>query len=292
MVNETGQLFGGSWTEQKLQILKDYLASYNTALKNQPFTRVYVDAFAGTGYRQQRKIEYGFDLFEEVQQEESESFLKGSAKLALEATPPFHRYIFIESNEKKVAELEKLRSEHPHQAGQIQIFQGDANQFVQDYCIRENWREVRAVLFLDPFATEVVWKTIEAVARTKAIDLWILFPLMAVNRLLARDPVKAWHDRLNLIFGTDEWFEQFYRTRRLDDIFGKPEDVVDKACDFSRIGSFFQSRLRSIFAGVAESSRVFKNYRGTPLFQLFFAAANERGARVAVKIAEHLLKRM
>lgn len=98
MTNYTGQLFGGNWTEEKLDILKKYLNAYNTALKNQPFKRIYIDAFAGTGYRQQRKKQYGFDLFAEEKQEESAQFLKGSAKLALEASPPFHKYIFIESD--------------------------------------------------------------------------------------------------------------------------------------------------------------------------------------------------
>ena len=58
MANFTEQLFGGSWTEQKLEILKKYLETYNTVLKKQPFERVYIDGFAGTGYRQQRKSEY------------------------------------------------------------------------------------------------------------------------------------------------------------------------------------------------------------------------------------------
>ena len=48
------QLFGGDWTEQKLDALGQYLRAYVQVLKKHPFTRVYVDAFAGTGYREQR----------------------------------------------------------------------------------------------------------------------------------------------------------------------------------------------------------------------------------------------
>lgn len=73
MADYTEQLFGGSWTEKKLNILKKYLDSYNTALKNKPFKRVYIDAFAGTGYRQQKKIQNSEpDIFEEFKQPESE----------------------------------------------------------------------------------------------------------------------------------------------------------------------------------------------------------------------------
>ena len=48
------QLFGGDWTEQKLGALDDYLRAYVKALSKTSFDRVYIDAFAGTGYREQR----------------------------------------------------------------------------------------------------------------------------------------------------------------------------------------------------------------------------------------------
>ncbi|MGD2093823.1 MAG: three-Cys-motif partner protein TcmP, partial [Phycisphaerales bacterium] len=262
-------------------------------LKNQPFKRVYIDAFAGTGYRQQRKKQYKIKgFFEELEQDESKKFLKGSAKLALEAKPSFHRYIFIESDKNKIDELEKLREEHPEKVKQIEIIQSDANEFIQNYCNDEDWVNTRAVLFLDPFATEVEWQTIEAVAKTRCIDVWILFPVMAVNRLLAKDPQKISYDRLNRIFGTQDWFECFYRTRTLDDIFGKSVDIVIKACDFTGIGNFYKSRLKSIFSGVAENPKVLYNSRGSALFQFFFAVGNTRGAPIAIKIAEYLIRRI
>ena len=287
----TGQLFGGSWTEEKLKILKGYLDAYNKALKNQPFKRVYIDAFAGTGYRQQRKKQYKIKaFFKELEQEESNKFLKGSAKLALEAKPSFHRYIFIESDKNKIDELERLRKEHPEQTKHIKIVQSDANEFIRNYCYDEDWANTRAVLFLDPFATEVEWETIKAIAQTKCIDVWILFPVMAVNRLLAKDPQKISYDCLNRIFGTQDWFEYFYKTRTLDDIFGKSEDIIIKACDFNRIGDFYKSRLKTIFSGVAEKPKVFYNSRESALFHLFFAAGNARGAPIAIRIAEHLIR--
>jgi three-Cys-motif partner protein len=290
--SEQLNMFGGDWTEEKLRRLTDYLAGYNTALKNQPFTRVYIDAFAGTGYRELRREQYHLtSLFEELNQDESQRFLKGSAKRALEVEPAFHRYVFVESDAAKVEELERLRGEHPDKADAIRIEQGEANEFVRKYCATENWRSTRAVLFLDPFATQVEWKTIEAVARTQGIDVWILFPLMAVNRLLANDPKKACASRLDLIFGTRDWFERFYRTSRQEDIFGERLEIVEKACDFESIGEFYLQRLRGIFAGVAPRPRVFRNSR-SPLFQLFFAAANVKGAPIAVRIANHLLEKM
>jgi len=291
MKDYTGQLFGGSWTEKKLEILKKYFKSYNTVLKKQPFNRVYVDGFAGTGYRQQSKHQYDIQgIFEDLEQDESQQFLKGSAKLALEAIPSFHRYIFIESDQSKIDELEKLKNEHSEKAEQIEIIRGDANEFIQIYCNDENWANTRAVLFLDPFATEVEWKSLEAVAKTKCIDVWILFPLMAVNRLLAKDHKKVCYGCLNRLFGTQDWFEHFYETQTLDNIFGQSIDTIDKACDFTRIGNFYKNRLGTIFSGVAEQPKVFYNSRGSALFQLFFAAGNAKGAPIAIRIAEHLMR--
>ena len=41
--------FGGTWTQEKLGILERYLDAYTTALKDQHFKLLYIDAFAGTG---------------------------------------------------------------------------------------------------------------------------------------------------------------------------------------------------------------------------------------------------
>ena len=42
--------FGGKWTQEKLEKVGHYLQTYATALKNQKFKLIYIDAFAGTGY--------------------------------------------------------------------------------------------------------------------------------------------------------------------------------------------------------------------------------------------------
>mgnify|MGYP001021510644 CR=1 FL=1 len=292
MATENLQLFGGDWTEQKLAIVAAYLKDYNTALKNKPFTRVYVDAFAGTGYRRRlTELQGRQGIFEEYDDSETQLFLKGSAKLALECEPAFHKYVFVESDPVKVAELQLLRDSHPDKAESIEIVQRDANDYVQNFCASMP-PLMRAVVFLDPFATQVEWTTVESIARTRAIDVWILFPLMAVNRLLANDPSKAFRPALNRIFGTQDWFEKFYRTRVEDDIFGRSCEIVQRACNFSSIGEFYHERLSRIFARVAPKPRLFRNSRSAPLFLLFFAAGNPRGADIAVRIAKHLLEKL
>ncbi|HXI11854.1 MAG TPA: three-Cys-motif partner protein TcmP [Thermoanaerobaculia bacterium] len=86
--------FGGDWTSKKLDIIANYLTSYTTALKNQPFATMYVDAFAGTGYRADKASErtaLADDtplIFPEIVEPETQRLLDGSARIALNTEPP------------------------------------------------------------------------------------------------------------------------------------------------------------------------------------------------------------
>lgn len=56
------------------------------------------------------------------------------------------------------------------------------------------------------------------------------------------------------------------------------------------IGRYFNGRLKSIFAGVAQKPGILRNSTNNPLYLLCFATGNPNGAPIAVRIAEHLLK--
>ena len=112
------------------------------------------------------------DLAESAPQE----LLDGSARLALKTEPRFDRYIFIERSPKRCAELEALKTEFPDLAARHQDpSRARRTSEIQALCTKD-WTSRRAVLFLDPYGMQVEWETIEAIAGTKAIDLWLLFP--------------------------------------------------------------------------------------------------------------------
>jgi three-Cys-motif partner protein len=113
--------FGGAWTERKLSVVRSYLAMYAQALKNQPFQRIYIDAFAGTGDRTNKRRE----TLPLLDLPEFESVMKGSARLALEVEPPFHRYILIERVARRASELIALKEEFPDR--KIDVVNADAN---------------------------------------------------------------------------------------------------------------------------------------------------------------------
>jgi len=76
--------FGGKWTQAKLDVLASYLNAYTTALRNQSFRKLYVDAFAGTGYREtQGEDQEGKSqvlLFPDLAAKEPQDLLDGSAR--------------------------------------------------------------------------------------------------------------------------------------------------------------------------------------------------------------------
>lgn len=289
-----GHKFGGAWTEEKLSRLQKYLHAYMQIMKRQPFKVAYIDAFAGTGYTDSSRDDLNRPLFEVFAEEEPKEFLKGSAVRALEVDPPFHKYVFIERKLGHVAELEALKAAYPALASRIEIKRGDANHEVRALCAKQ-WSSRRAVLFLDPYGMQVEWATIEAIAKTRAIDLWILFPLgIAVNRLLTRSGKidETWRRRLDLFFGTGDWFKRFYVTNREQDLFGEVE-TMKKEADLEDIGRYFIERLKTVFpaGGVADNPLPLSTPDGHPLFLLCFAAGNEKGAKTAVKIAQEILGR-
>jgi three-Cys-motif partner protein len=294
--------FGGQWTEEKLGRLKKYLSAYTTIFTGNAraatFTTTFVDAFAGTGYRNQAAVSKADapSLFPEdnpLDDEDARSLQKGSAQIALEVNPPFDKYILIEKRPDYAQELERLRDRFPAKASYIRVVQGEANSTIQNLCRSTNWRSNRAVVFLDPYGMQVEWNTIAAIAQTQAIDLWLLFPLgQAVNRVLKRNapPDGGWADRLTTFFGTSTWREAFYRPRQQLSLFDD-NGSLEKVANFDQIGAFFVERLASVFAQVAENPLPLLNSNNVPIYLLCFAAANPKGAPTAVKIAQHVLRK-
>lgn len=285
------QQFGGNWTDQKLAVVKKYLNAYLQALKKQSFSLVYIDAFAGTGYRETAPSNENADLLNPLN-EDALKFIDGSAIEALKLEPGFQRYVLIELNRRRFLELEQLKTRFPAKASRIELVNDDANDAIISLCKSTNWRNTRAVMFLDPFGMSVRWGTLEEIARTEAIDLWLLFPLgVAVNRLLKRDAniPDAWRSKLTEMFGTDKWFEEFYKEDKSPFLF-EMDAQLNKVGTPENIGNYFVKRLEMIFNGVAKNPLPLRNSTGSWLFLLCFASGNPKGSKIAINIAEHILK--
>lgn len=288
----TPQAFGGNWTEQKLSALHGYLSAYTHIFRKNPsarfYTTHYVDVFAGTGYMQRPELSLSTGFFPELS-EGAEEYMKGSAVRALEVEPPFDHYVFVERHGARSEELSELKAKFPARAPFIDVRQGNAATVLQQWCGSINWKENRAVLFLDPFGMDVEWPLLEVIARTRGIDLWYLFPLFAVNRLLVRGqvPPEAWAFRLTETFGTESWRKEFYSdaTDSTYPLFHQiePERRIKKTANIDSIKRFLVGRLQSIFVAVSEAL-VLENSKNCPLYLLLFAAGNDKGAKAGPSI--------
>lgn len=292
------QRFGGNWTEEKLEKLRKYLVAYSTIMNKYHFAYAYIDAFAGTGYRTLKADETTGDvsqqklMFPELIEPESRKFIDGSARIALQTIPRFSKYIFIEKDANKIPELNKLKLEFPELESDIEILNSDANLYLNQLC-KKNWSKHRALLFLDPFGMQIPWTTIVAIANTQAIDLWYLFPVgIAINRLLKRDGniQESIRKKLNETFGTEDWYDTFYKVDRQTNLFGD-YSLTEKNADCKLIGEYFAQRLETVFAGVAKNPLLLLNSTNTPLYLLCFASSNPKGAPTAIKIAQDILKK-
>jgi len=283
----------GPWAREKLEALGQYLNFYTTVLKRQSHWlkgTIFVDAFAGPGLSRVRTKEKAAKppgLFGPVPEPDAAEveFLKGSPRVALDIANPFSSYIFVERDTKRIAELNALKEEYGSKRS-ITVQEGDANAALQAWLGSGiDWQHHRAVVFLDPFGMQVPWSTIEALAKTKAIEVIINFPLgMAIQRLLTKsgEIPEGWQMSLDTFFGSKDWRALVYESD--PGLFGpKIAKVSDSG---TKLLAWYRGRLREIFGHVS-TARLIKNTRGNPLYYLIWAGPHKKG----LDGAEHILSK-
>ena len=196
--------FGGAHTVQKLDCLESYLRAYLKVFKNLDWAHtIYVDAFAGTG-----EVPLAASYPELPLDQEGQAFIVGSAKRALSIPESFREYVFIEKKRGNARALEQLKTAFPEKKNLISILHTDANTGLQKLCADRDWRKCRSVVFLDPFGSQVEWKTVEAVAATKAIDLW--YPFSRRPECPSTGPQEGWNCARgpSRVAGQDPWHKR------------------------------------------------------------------------------------
>lgn len=147
----------GYWSELKLDIIKEYAATYSKILsapKQAPLYHVYIDAFAGAG------IHISKATGEQV---------AGSPLNALEVQPPFREYYFVDLDGSKVAFLKgKIGSRND-----VHVYEGDCNvKLLTDVFPQVKYSDFRRGLcLLDPYGLHLRWGVLLEAARMKSIDL-------------------------------------------------------------------------------------------------------------------------
>jgi len=288
---------GSQDTDNKLNRLRQYLQQYSVALKNQQFARIYIDAFAGTGSK--TEIRAALPLFDGGDAEPQEIDTPGSARIAISIEPAFDTIVLIEEDADRFAELQKLRDQYPDR--KIALKNGDANANVRRLCEGVPWhkaqegiRGMRGVVFLDPFGMEVEWGTVEAIAKTRALDCWYFFPLSGLYRNAPHDPLRldAHKERsLDRVLGATDWRTRWYEHPVERDMF-ESEVQATRRADVDAIENYVKERLESVFKGVVMKPYRLRHNGGAPMASLFFAVSNPSPAAVglAQRMASYILR--
>lgn len=280
--------FGSLSTGLKLSMVQGYLQSYATLMQGKGFDLWYVDAFAGTG-EVTKRVAAQDTLVGHIP--ETVERRKGSAQIAIDIEPRFDRLVFMERKPKHVAALEALREKYPDRG--IAVHKGDANDLLKMADGWRGWQKTRAVVFLDPYGLQVDWATLEALARTKAMDIWYLVSLSGLYRQATKDPSDICADKrasLTRFLGTDAWEQAWYNSKTQPSLFGNDIVETKRTDDLSVLEKYVEERFKTIFARVRGPKRLY-NDQGAPMFSLFFLMANPspKAWSAAKPIVDHLL---
>lgn len=256
-------------TGRKLDVIGEYLSMYQKALSNTDFATIYVDGFAGSG--EVPLAEHTDNLFDE----DVKVVIAGSADRALAVDPAFKRYVFIDNRRKCIDALRAKFQTNPN-AGRIDYVIGDANENIQRICQAEQWRAQRGVVLLDPFGSQVNWQTIKAIAETKALDLWYLFPAgLGVFRQISKNGTvdKTHEASITRLFGTDEWKTAFLKPSKQPELFGEPASQ-DKVVTPESAAMFMIERMKEVFEGGVMDEMIPLGKHAYPSYYLLFAWGN------------------
>lgn len=258
----------GDWSELKLEIIEKYGSAYTTVFKGKPLKKYYIDAFSGAG--------------EHLSKTTGEQ-VKGSPARALAVSPPFDGFYFIDLNKKKTDHLQKLCADQEN----VTIHTGDCNDYLADQLLPtiQYSKFNRALCLLDPYGLHLNWNVIRMAGESKAIDMFLNFPVMDINmNAIWKDPEREngeGIERMNRFWGDDTWRQVAYAESKQGNLFGEniekqPNDVVVAA---------FMERLKKVagFKYVAEPLPM-KNKKKAVVYYLFFASQNPTGNKIIADI--------
>lgn len=260
---------------------------YQMALSNTGLRTVYIDGFAGSGEVPLARHEEG--LFDD----DVKSVLSGSADRALNISPPFYRYVFIDKRKKCIDAL-SAKFKGRQNVDRVSYLCGDANQQIRALCADEQWHTQRGVVLLDPFGSQVEWATIEAIAATKSLDLWYLFPAgVGVFRQIGNTgTVHSTHgDSITRMFGTEDWKTAFLKPSKQADLFGESTQQ-EKNVTPESAAHFMIERLKSVFKGGVLDEMIPLGKHSYPSYYLLFAWGNpsKKTSELANKLSKAAVK--
>jgi three-Cys-motif partner protein len=261
----------GPWSEIKLDIVREYAQAYSQILSAQTKLKlhhVYVDAFAGAGVHVSRS---------------TKKFVAGSPLNALNVSPPFAEYHFIDINHARVKALQQAAQKQTN----VFVHDGDCNQVLLNEVFPkvkyEDFR--RGLCLLDPYGLHLNWQVIYTAGQMKSIEIFLNFPIMDMNmNVLKHNQDAVPHEqaeRMTRFWGDDSWRSVAYSAA--GNLYGYQEKT-----DNETIADAFRERLLTVaeFKHVSDPLAM-RNSQNAVVYYLFFASPKP----VALRIVKDIFKK-
>jgi three-Cys-motif partner protein len=261
----------GYWSEVKLDIISKYASAYSTIMNKQKGMRsyLYIDAFSGSGVHIKKQ---------------TREFTAGSPLNALNISPAFPEYHFIDLDGDKVDKLHEIVGERRD----VSFHKGDCNKVllaeVFPRCRYEDYR--RALCLLDPYGLNVNWEVLQKAGEMKSIEIFYNFMIMDANmNVFWRSPDKVQASqiaRMDAVWGDHSWYQAAYRKTP-----GLFFEMEEKATN-KDVADAFRDRLKKVawFEYVPEPMPM-RNSKGSVIYYLFFASPNRTGAKIVKDIFDN-----
>jgi three-Cys-motif partner protein len=264
----------GIWSEVKLSIIKEYASAYATILDATRRDRIsglrwlYIDAYAGPGVHLSKK---------------TGQIVEGSPLIALNTSPPFSEYHFIDSDPKRANQLRALAGERED----VFVYGADCNEvLLQKVFPRAKYEKYRrALCLLDPYNINLRWEVIEAAGKMGSVDLFLNFMIMDINRNVLRKnrdkAIQSKVEQLTRLWGDETWIDAAYDTS--GNLFGDPEKVSNE-----RFEAAWRERLeqKAGFKFVSKPMPM-KTKTNSVIYYLYFASQKP----VAAGIVDDIFKK-
>jgi three-Cys-motif partner protein len=256
----------GYWSEVKLSILEEYAKPYNQILRSHNLYPNYVDGFAGAGHHKAKG---------------SDRVIDGSPTRALNIDPPFDSFYFVDSDEGRVLELQRLSAGRSN----VHVHHGDCNKVL----ISEVFPKIsyanrqRALCILDPYGLDLDWQVIQTAGKSKVTEIFLNFPVMDMNRNVFwrnYDGVSPSNqERMTRFWGDDSWKEAAYSTTQ--GLFEKMEEKTSN----EEVAEAFRNRLKEVagFKHVPKPMPM-RNSKSAIVYYLFFAAQEPAADKIVKAI--------
>ena len=165
----------------------------------------------------ERRTPNGPSLFGDVTPIDAEAreLIDGSPRVALGIANPFNRYVFVDPDPDRAAELEAVKAEFVG-VRTINVLHSTAAEGISWVTAQpSSQRAHRGVAFSTRFGRD--WASIQKLADTGLFEVVVNFALsMAIQRMLPNsgEVPEGWAATLDSYFGSRTWFEEVYQCRR------------------------------------------------------------------------------